>query len=75
MSSGVVIPDHIGVCLLAASESLPGYTSPESAETLALRRAVMLTRNGGFQDVIFSYDCLSLIQHVNSKTPNSTHSS
>jgi hypothetical protein len=36
MASGVVICDHNGVCLLAASEPLPNYTSPESAETLAM---------------------------------------
>jgi hypothetical protein len=70
MAVGVVMRDHTGQCLLAASEPLVGYSSPELAETLALRRAVSLAREGGFQDVIFSSDCLSLIQRLNSKTPD-----
>jgi hypothetical protein len=70
MAAGMVIRDHVGRCLLAASEPLVGYTSPELAETLALQRAVNLARDNGFQDVIFASDCLSLIQLVNSWTPD-----
>jgi hypothetical protein len=66
MASGVVIRDHLGHCLLAASEPLLGFTSPEVAEALALRRAVALACDRGFDKVTFASDCLSLIQRVNS---------
>jgi hypothetical protein len=67
MASGVVIRDHHGHCLLAASEPLVGFTSPELAEAMALRRAVSLAHVHGFNSITFASDCLSLIQRVNSE--------
>jgi hypothetical protein len=67
MAAGVVVRDHQGHCLLAASEPLPGFTSPELAEALALRRAISLAHNHGFNNAIFALNCLSLIQRVISK--------
>jgi hypothetical protein len=66
MSVGVVIRDHNGACLLACHKRITEVTTPELAETLALRRAVALTRHEGFQMAIFVLDCLSVIQRVNS---------
>ena len=67
MSAGLVIRNHLGQCLLAATEPLKGFTPPELAEALALRRAMVLAREHGFGKAIFASDCLSLIQRVNSK--------
>ena len=43
-AAGVVVQDHSGLCVAAASEPLPGVSSPELAEALALRRAAALAR-------------------------------
>jgi hypothetical protein len=66
MAMGAVFRDHTGACLTAASEPLQGFTSPELAEALALRRAVSIAIDKGYGRVIFASDCLSLIQRVNS---------
>jgi hypothetical protein len=55
-----VFRDHNGGCLLVASEPLTGFTSPELAEAMALRRAA----DQGFDRIIFGSDCLSLIQRL-----------
>jgi hypothetical protein len=70
MAMGVVIRDNSGKCLAAASLPLQGFSSPEVAEAMALRRAVEVTRDRGFDKVIFASDCLSLIQRLNSTDPD-----
>jgi hypothetical protein len=42
------------------------FPEPEYAEALALRRAVSLAREEGYDRVTFASDCLSLIQRLNS---------
>jgi ribonuclease HI len=66
MAMGMVIRDDSGDCLVSASLPLQGFTSPEMAEALALRQAVLITRDRGFSKAIFVTDCLSLIQRLNS---------
>jgi hypothetical protein len=58
----------IAYLLLVSHFLASGYTFPELAHTLALKRAVLLARDGSFQDVIFSSDCLSLIQRITSQS-------
>ena len=65
---GVVMQDHTGRCVAAASEPLPGVSSPELAEALALRRVAALPRQKNYMHVIFQYDCLSVIQRLLSST-------
>jgi hypothetical protein len=66
MAMGAVIRDSAGGCLAAASLPLQGFTTPEIAEALALRGAVAITRDKGFDKAIFASDCLSLIQRLHS---------
>jgi hypothetical protein len=66
MAMGAVFRDHIGGCLLVASEPLTGFTTPELAEAMALRRAVAIAADHGFDKIIFGSDCLSLIQRLQS---------
>jgi hypothetical protein len=61
-----VFRDHNGGCLLVASEPLTGFTSPELAEAMALRRATAIAADQGFDRIIFGSDCLSLIQQLQS---------
>ncbi|KAE8803228.1 non-ltr retroelement reverse transcriptase [Hordeum vulgare] len=70
MAMGAIFRDHSGRCLAAASEPLIGFTSPEIAEALALRRAVTIADAKGFERVIFASDCLSLIQRLQSSKPD-----
>jgi hypothetical protein len=65
MGAGVVLRDHLGACLVACRQQLQGLASLEDAEALALRRAVLLARDEGFDKVIFVTDCLSLVQRLN----------
>jgi hypothetical protein len=66
MAMGAVIRDSAGGCLAAASLPLQGFTTPEIAEALALRGAVAIARDKGFDKAIFASDCLSLIQCLHS---------
>jgi ribonuclease HI len=66
MGIGVVIRDHNGVCLAACSELRDEVTAPELAEALAIRHAVSLAGEEGFDKVMVVSDCLSLVQRLNS---------
>jgi hypothetical protein len=62
MAAGIIIQDHGGHCLFAASVPLTGFTSPELAEALALRQAVTLAREKGFNNVGFTSDCFQRVK-------------
>ena len=64
----VVALNADGHCVVACQEATIGRPIPEMAEALALRRADYLAREQGCQSVIFTSDCLSLVQRVNSPT-------
>ena len=64
MGWGAVIRDHLGALKLACSEGLAGITSPEIAEAVAIRNALMVSKDNGFNDIILLSDCLSIIQRI-----------
>jgi hypothetical protein len=66
MGIAVVIRSHTGECLIACSELLMEVITPKLAEALALRRAVSLAGDEGFDKLMVFSDCLSLIQRINS---------
>ena len=68
MGAGVVIRNHRGDCLAACSELLHAVTSPELAEAFAMRRALALAREEGFEQVMVASDCLSVVQRIKSTT-------
>jgi hypothetical protein len=70
MAMGAVVRDSTGKCLAAASLHLPGFTDPELGELIALQRAVKITYDKVYRDAIFVSDCLSLIQRLNSASPD-----
>jgi hypothetical protein len=57
MAVGAVFRDHQGQCLLAMSEPLRCFSSPELAEAFALRRVVSVASERGFHKVVFASDC------------------
>ena len=59
-----------GECILAVSEPLLGFPSPEMAEAMALRRAVLVALDRGFDRVTFASDCLSLVQRISAPSPD-----
>jgi ribonuclease HI len=67
---GAVFRDNRGECILAFSEPLPGFPSPEMAEALALKRAVVVAKERGLDRVTFASDCLSLIQRIATLSPD-----
>jgi hypothetical protein len=69
MAMGMVVRDHVGNCLAAASEPLQGFSSPELVEALALHRAVEIARAKGFVNTTFASDCFSVIQRLNRPRP------
>lgn len=64
MGIGFLIRDHDGRCLLALNERVQNVTQPELAEAVAIRRALSLAKEEGYQKVIISSDCLSAIQRI-----------
>jgi hypothetical protein len=70
MAMGALIRDNAGTCLAAASLPLPGFTDPELGEAIALQSVVKITYDKGYRDAIFVSDCLSLIQRLNSVSPD-----
>jgi hypothetical protein len=43
-----------------------GVQTSEAAEDLAMRQALVITKDNGFVDIVIAPDCLWLIQKVNS---------
>jgi ribonuclease HI len=68
MGVGVVIRSHNGECLAACSELINEVTSPELAEALAIRRALALAREEGFDKIMVASDCLSVVHRINNST-------
>ncbi|KAF0913649.1 hypothetical protein E2562_023753 [Oryza meyeriana var. granulata] len=50
MGLGVVIRDHNETCVFACNELVPGITTPEVAEAVAIRRALSLAWEEGFHN-------------------------
>jgi hypothetical protein len=51
---------------VACHEGLQDFASPEFPEALALLRVVILAHEEGIDRVLFAFDCLSLVQRINS---------
>jgi ribonuclease HI len=73
MGAGVVIRNHRGECLVACSELLLGVKMPELAEALALRHALALASEEGFEQVMVASDCLSVVHHIKSTTQDRSY--
>jgi ribonuclease HI len=61
---GAVIRDHLGSVLLAGHGTVRGGASPEIAEAFAMRQALKIAREGGFQKIVMASDCQSLVRKV-----------
>jgi ribonuclease HI len=68
MGWGVVARDHTGAFILSYSEGSEGMPMPEVAEALAVRRALSIAKDHGFVRIVLYSDCLSLIQHISSRS-------
>ena len=66
MGWGAVLRDHNGGFIMCAREGLPGFPAPELAEAIAVRRALMLTKEHGVARVALISDCKSLINRISS---------
>jgi ribonuclease HI len=64
---GIVLRDHVGRFILSVSEGAEGTPSPEMAEALAMRRALVISKEHGVSKAVLISDCLSLIQRINSR--------
>jgi hypothetical protein len=64
MGVGVIIRNHIGMCLVACSQVFDAVTSPELAKALAIRRALSLAKEEGFNKIVLASDCLIVINHI-----------
>jgi ribonuclease HI len=68
MGVGIMIQNHNGKCVSTCSELIQDVTTPELAEALAIRRAMTLAREEGYDKIILSTDCLSMVHRINSFT-------
>jgi ribonuclease HI len=66
MGWGAVFRNHDGAFVLSCSEGLNGFPAPELAEALAVRSALYMAKDRGFQKLVLVSDCLSLIQRISS---------
>jgi ribonuclease HI len=64
MGCGAVLRDHRGGFILSISEGLDCFPSPEVAEVLAARHALMVALDHGVKQAVLVSDCLSLTQHI-----------
>jgi ribonuclease HI len=67
MSAGVVIRDHMGMCVAACSNTIEEITIPELAEAHAVRLALSFAKAEGLSNVQLATDCLSVVQRITSK--------
>jgi hypothetical protein len=56
--------------LSAINELVNEVTSPELAKAIAVRRALALAREEGFDKIMVAMDCLSLVNRINSLIPD-----
>jgi hypothetical protein len=63
-----MIQNHNGKCVSTCSELIQDVTAPELAEALAIRRAMTLAREEGYDKIILATDCLSMVHRINSST-------
>jgi hypothetical protein len=63
MGWGAVVRDHGGL-KLACNESINDILSPELAEATAIQRALSVSKDKGFKDIVLVSDCLSMIQRI-----------
>jgi ribonuclease HI len=68
MGWDAVFRDHQGIFKLAAPEGMQGSPVPEQAEAVAIRNALRVAADRGFQDIILVSSCLSMVQQINSPT-------
>ncbi|XP_051212022.1 uncharacterized protein [Lolium perenne] len=61
---GAVIRDHHGAVKLAGHGSVQGGASPEAAEAFAVRQALEIARERGFEKIILASDCQALILKI-----------
>ncbi|KAE8780507.1 non-ltr retroelement reverse transcriptase [Hordeum vulgare] len=67
MGMGFVARNHLGECLLAGNEQLQGFSEPELAEALAIRRALEVCRSEGCTSILLASDCLTMVNKIKSK--------
>jgi ribonuclease HI len=73
MGIGAVIRNHKRECSIAWSELIQEVTAPDVAEALALRHAMSLAGEEGFDKLVIESDCLSLVQRVKSLEIDRSH--
>lgn len=66
MGMGFVARNHLGECMFAGSEQLQGFSEPELAEALAIRRALEVCRSEGCSSIVLASDCLSMVNKIKS---------
>ena len=66
MGWGAVLRDHMGNFLLSCCEGLAEFLALELAEGLAIRRALIVSKDNGYMKLVLVSDCLSIIQRISS---------
>jgi hypothetical protein len=66
MGAGIVTRDLDGSLLAACGERYDEVIVPETAEAIAVRRAVSFALEENFSKIIIASDCLSVIQRIRS---------
>ncbi|KAM3369843.1 hypothetical protein ACQJBY_017611 [Aegilops geniculata] len=66
MGMGFVTRNHLGKCMFAGNEQLQGFSEPELAEALAIRRALEVCRSEGCLSIVLASDCLSMVNKIKS---------
>jgi ribonuclease HI len=61
-----VLRDHTGAFISSCSEGLSDFHDPEIAEGLAIRKALPVLSNHGFQNMIIASDCKSMVHRISS---------
>jgi ribonuclease HI len=67
MGAGVVIRNNVGDFAGACGDCIHNVSSPELAEALAIRSAVIFASEEGMDNLIIASDCLSVVQRLNAK--------
>ncbi|KAF4381263.1 hypothetical protein G4B88_009591 [Cannabis sativa] len=65
---GVIIRDHLGELVTAATDYIPGYLSVLMAETLAIRLALKLAASRSLQNIFIASDNQSVITALKGQT-------
>jgi hypothetical protein len=67
MGAGIVMRNHMGICVGACSNNIEEITIPELAKAHVVRLALSFAKDEVLSNIQLATDCLSVVQRITGK--------